>query len=65
MTELHGKNGEPSIRERTGQLKVGFMERLHLFRAPRKSALFVYARVGLAGFSVCLMGAYGSSNYAT
>ena len=28
MTELHGKNGEPSIRERTGQLKVGFMERL-------------------------------------
>ncbi|OKR30113.1 hypothetical protein BH593_21880, partial [Pseudomonas aeruginosa] len=23
-----GKNGEPSIRERTGQLKVGFMERL-------------------------------------
>lgn len=30
MTELHGKNGEPSIRERTGQLKVGFMERLLL-----------------------------------
>ena len=40
MTELHGKNGEPSIRERTGQLKVGFMERLRWYRADRLDILW-------------------------